>query len=139
MAFQNPPDDVVREILAHPRVIAVVGCSPDQTRDSNRIASLLIERGRDVIPVNPSVNRVFGRRSYTGLREIQGSIDVVDIFRRSEHVSALVDDAIAVGAKIVWTQLGIGDENAAERAQRAGLTVVMNRCPAIEYARLFPS
>jgi len=139
MAFEHPPDDVIREVLAHPRRIAVVGCSPDSRRDSYRVARLLIERGHDVVPVNPHAEEILGRRCYPSLRDVPGSVEMVDVFRRSEHVAQIVDQAIEKGAKIVWTQLGVGDDQAGERARHAGLTVVMDRCPAIEYRRLFPS
>ncbi len=137
MGFRNPPDETIREILATPKRIAVVGCSPDPGRDSHRIASLLADRGHEVVPVNPEVAEVLGRKCYASLRDVPGRIDMVDVFRRSEHVASIVDDAIAAGARIVWTQLGVGDEVAAAKAAAAGLTVVMDRCPAIEYRRLF--
>ena len=135
--FRNPADAVIREILASPRRIAVVGCSPDAQRDSHRIARLLIEKGHTVIPVNPSAHEILGQRCYASLREVPGPVDVVDIFRRADAAGAVVDDAIAIGARIVWMQLDVIDEAAAARAQAAGLTVVMDRCPAIEYRRLF--
>jgi predicted CoA-binding protein len=135
--FQNPSDDVIAEILAKPRRIAVVGCSPDPARDSQRIARLLIEKGHAVVPVNPRAESVLGLRCYPTLKEVPGTVDMVDIFRRSSEVGPIVDDAIAIGARIIWMQLGVVDERAAERAGLAGLTVVMDRCPAIEYRRLF--
>lgn len=136
MAFANPSDEVIRGILTTPRRIAVVGCSPDPHRDSNRIARLLIDKGHDVVPVNPQVDRVLERTCYPDLRAIPGGIEMVDIFRRSEFVAPVVDEAIAVGARIVWMQLDVIDEAAAAKAQAAGITVVMDRCPAIEYRRL---
>lgn len=135
--FQNPPDSVIREILAHPRRIAVVGCSPHPGRDSHRIAQLLIDKGHAVVPVNPNAAEILGQRCYASLRDIPGPIDMVDIFRRSDQVGPVVDDAVAIGASIVWMQLGVIDPAAAARAQTAGLTVVMDRCPAIEYRELF--
>jgi predicted CoA-binding protein len=137
MSFTNPPDATIREILAHRRTIAVVGCSPDPARDSHEIAGLLIERGHDVIPVNPAATEILGRRCYASLHEVGRPIEMVDIFRRSDQAGVVVDEAIAIGARIVWLQLDVIDEAAALRAQRAGLTVVMDRCPAIEYRRLF--
>ena len=134
--FYNPPDSVIREILSQPRRIAVVGCSPDPSRDSHRIAQLLIDKGHTVVPVNPRATQILGRQCYPTLRMIPDSIDMVDIFRRADQVGAIVDEAIAVGARIVWMQLGVVDEAAAARAQAAGLTVVMDRCPAIEYRRV---
>jgi len=137
MAFRNPSDDMIRDILAQTRRIAVVGCSPNPTRDSHRIARWLIDKGHDVVPVNPRAQDVLDRFCYPSLRDVPGPIEMVDVFRRSEHVAEIVEQAIEKGAKIFWTQLGIGDERAAARAQAAGITVVMDRCPAIEYGRLF--
>jgi predicted CoA-binding protein len=117
--------------------VAVVGCSPNPERDSHRIAKLLQARGHRVIPVNPGQRSILGETCYASLRDIPEPVDMVDIFRRSEEVAPIVDDAIAVGARIVWMQLGVIDEQAAAKAQTAGLTVVMDRCPAIEYRRLF--
>jgi uncharacterized protein len=137
MVFQNPSDESIRELLATPRTIAVVGCSPNPARDSHRIATLLQAKGHRVIPVNPGHQEILSEQCYGSLKEIPERIDMVDIFRRSEHVGPIVDEAIGVGAKIVWMQLGVIDENAAAKAQEAGLMVVMDRCPAIEYRRLF--
>jgi predicted CoA-binding protein len=137
MAFQNPSDATIKAVLATPQTVAVVGCSPNPERDSHRIAKLLQARGHRVIPVNPGHQAVLGETCYANLRDIPEEVDMVDIFRRSEHVAPIVDEAIAAGAKIVWMQLGVIDEQAAAKAQHAGLTVVMDRCPAIEYRRLF--
>jgi uncharacterized protein len=137
MAFQNPPDHVIRAVLATPRTVAVVGCSPNPERDSHRIAKLLQARGHRVIPVNPGERSILGETCYANLRDIPEHVDMVDIFRRSDQVAPIVDEAIEVGAKVVWMQLGVIDERAAVAAQEAGLTVVMDRCPAIEYRRLF--
>lgn len=137
MAFQNPSDETIKAVLAVPQTVAVVGCSPDPERDSHRIAKLLKARGHRVIPVNPGHQAILGETCYASLRDIPEQVDMVDIFRRSEHVASIVDEAIEAGAKIVWMQLGVIDERAAAKAQGAGLTVVMDRCPAIEYRRLF--
>lgn len=137
MSFQNPADETIRAILSTPQTIAVVGCSPHPERDSHRIARLLQRRGHRVIPVNPGHQEILGEKCYGSLREIPHRIDMVDIFRRSEFVAPIVDEAIAIGAKVVWMQLGVIDAAAAAKAQQAGLTVVMDRCPAIEYRRLF--
>ena len=135
--FLNPPDTVIHDILSQPRRIAVIGCSPDPTRDSHHVAQLLIEKGHTVFPVNPSAATIFGRRCYATLLDVPGPVGMVDIFRRGEAVGPIVDEAIVVGARIVWMQLGVINAEAAARARRAGLTVVMDRCPAIEYRRLF--
>jgi uncharacterized protein len=128
-------DDDIRHVLAEYRTWAVVGCSPSPLRDSHRVASLLKARGYRVIPVNPECDEVLGERSRPVLQAGEG-IEVVDLFRRSSAVSGHVDEAIAIGAKAVWMQLGVIDHDAAERARAAGLRVVMDRCPAIELRRL---
>ncbi len=135
--FRNPPDTVIRAILGSPKTIAVVGCSPDPMRDSHRIAALLQRRGHRVIPVNPAADVILGERSRRSLAAVAEPVDVVDVFRRPDAVPEIVDEAIAVGASVLWLQLGVVHVPAALRAQHAGLTVVMDRCPAIEYARLF--
>ncbi len=136
-AFENPPDRVIRSILSHPLRVAVVGCSPNPDRDSHRIALLLRQKGHTVIPVNPAAAEMLGAKCYPSLVEVPSPIDMVDIFRRSTEVAAIVEDAIRIKARIVWMQLGVIDEVAAGQARDAGLTVVMDRCPAIEYQRLF--
>jgi predicted CoA-binding protein len=135
--FENPSDVTIREILATPRTIAVVGCSPDPDRDSYRIAALLKARGHKVIPVNPSCQEILGERCFANVRDIPESVEMVDVFRQPQFVDQIADEAIAVGAKILWLQLEVINEPAARKAQDAGLTVVMDRCPAIEYRRLF--
>ena len=129
-------DDDIRHVLTQYKTWAVVGCSPSPFRDSHRIAALLQSRGYKVIPVNPAgCPELLGEPCYAELPADQG-IEVVDLFRRSSAVSAHVDEAIAIGAKAVWMQLGVIDESAAARARQAGLRVVVNRCPAIEIPRL---
>src|SRR5262245_39170366 len=128
--------DVPREVLASTGTWAVVGLSADPRRDSYRIASLLRARGYRVVPVNPHLTEWRGERSYPDLASIPFPIDVVDLFRRSEQVAPHVDEAIAIGAKVIWMQLGVHDASAAARARAAGLTVVEDRCPAIEFRRI---
>ncbi|HET9482262.1 MAG TPA: CoA-binding protein [Candidatus Polarisedimenticolia bacterium] len=123
------------EILDHYKVWAVVGLSDRPERPSHSVASALKRRGYRVVPVNPNLTRVLEETCYPDLRAIPFPIDVVDIFRRSELVGPIVDDAIAIGAKVVWMQLGVIDDAAAARARAAGLLVVMDRCPAIELGR----
>ena len=130
--------DDVRALLTETRTWAVVGCSPDPRRDSHRIAALLKREGFRVIPVNPHVGEVLGERCYPSLRELPEPVDVVDIFRRADEAGTHVDEAIAIGARGVWMQLGVIDEAAAGRARAAGLRVVMDRCPAIELPRIRP-
>lgn len=135
--FENPPDDVIRDVLATPKTIAVVGCSANPARDSHDIARLLQQRGHRVIPVNPTESTVLGERCWPTLRDVPERIDVVDVFRRPEFVAEIARDAIAAGARVLWLQLGVIDVQAALEARRAGLTVIMDRCPKIEYRRLF--
>ena len=125
-------------MLTDTRTWAVVGCSPDPRRDSHRIARLLQSRGFRVIPVNPNADEVVGERCYASVTEIPAGegVEVVDIFRRADRAGSHVDEAIAIGARAVWMQLGVIDDAAAERALDSGLLVVMNRCPAIELPRL---
>jgi predicted CoA-binding protein len=132
------PDEAIRELLSTPRTWAVVGCSPRADRDSHRVAALLQSRGNRIVPVNPVALEILGERCYPTLADAREEveIDVVDVFRRSEEAGVHVDDAVAIGASAVWLQLGVIDEAAAARARAAGLTVVMDRCPAIEYRRL---
>lgn len=142
MEFQNPADSVIRDILSKPATVAVVGCSDSPARDSLRIAKLLKAHGFRVIPVNPTLKpdalkAELGEQCYPDLASIPGPVEMVDVFRRSEFVPEVVDDAIAKGARILWCQLGVIHLDAARRAQQAGMTVVMDRCPAIEYSRLF--
>jgi uncharacterized protein len=132
-------DDDVRSLLTETRTWAVVGCSPDPSRDSHQIAALLKREGFRVFPINPNVDgELLGERCYASLRELPEPVDVVDIFRRADQAGEHVDEAIAIGARGVCMQLGVIDEDAAERARAAGLRVVMDRCPAIELPRVRP-
>jgi predicted CoA-binding protein len=116
--------------------IAVVGLSNNPARPSYRVAEYLISAGYDVVPVNPGLREVLGRVCYPNLQAIEGQVDMVDVFRRSEEVAQITDDAIAIGAKSLWLQLGVIDEDSADRAAAAGLAVVMDRCIKIDHAAL---
>jgi len=137
MTLHSTPD-TIRDLLTGTHTWAVVGCSPDPTRDSHRIAALLQSKGFRVVPVNPTAEEILGERCYPSIEAIPEDIpiDVVDVFRRSDQAGEHVDEAIAAGARGVWLQLGVIDEDAARRAVDAGLEVVMDRCPAIELPRL---
>ena len=124
-------------ILQTYKRIAMVGLSANPFRPSHYAALYLIAEGYDVTPVNPREKEILGRKSYASLREVPGPVEVVDIFREPAAVPELVEDAIAIGAKVVWMQLGVIHEAAAERARAAGLEVVMDRCMKIEHARFF--
>jgi predicted CoA-binding protein len=142
MSFTNPADSEIRTILSKPTTVAVVGCSDDPDRDSLKIAMLLKNKGFHVIPVNPqlrpeALRAELGERCYPDLDSIPGQVEIVDVFRRPEYLPEITEQAVRKGARILWGQLGVVDLDAAERAKKAGMTVVMDRCPAIEYRRLF--
>jgi len=132
-------DDIpgLRRILATSKVIAIVGLSADWFRPSNFAAKYLIEHGYTVIPVNPRYDVVLGQRCYKSLRDIPAKVDIVDCFRKTEDIMPIAEDAIAIGAKVLWQQLGVRNVEAAERAEAAGLEAVMDRCVKIEHGRLF--
>jgi len=127
---------VEEEILNSSRVVAVVGLSPNPDRPSYRVASYLKEQGYRIIPVNPTAKEILDEVSYPGLTSIPDTVDVVDIFRRSEEVPAIVEDAIKIGSKAVWMQEGVVNEEAAARARKAGLLVVMDKCMFKEHQKL---
>ena len=131
-------DADIADLLTHARTIAMVGASDRPDRASYGVMRFLQEQGYRVIPVNPRITgeHVHGEYIWRELAQIGEPIDIVDIFRKSDEVGPIVDDAIAIGAKAVWMQLGVENADAAARAEAAGLKVVMNRCPKIEYARL---
>lgn len=128
----------IRELLSQPRRIAVIGASPNPSRDSNHVLAFLVAQGHDVIAVNPghAGGTIHGAPVVATLANVEPPAELVDIFRNSEDAGSAVDEAIVHGAKAVWMQLGVINEAAAKRADAAGLTVVMNRCPAIEIPRL---
>jgi predicted CoA-binding protein len=138
LEHESYPDDYLRDILEGVHTIAVVGASPRRERPSHGVMAYLQRRGYRAIPVNPNAagGTINGERVYASLAEVPESIDMVDVFRRTEAAGVVVDQAIAIGAKVVWMQLGVRDDAAASRAEMAGLKVVMNRCPAIEIPRL---
>ena len=137
LPLSNADEREIDEILASARTIAVVGLSDKPDRESHMVARYLQANGYRVIPVNPAVAEVLGERSYPDLVSIppEIAIDVVDIFRKPEFIPAIVDAAIARGARVVWMQLGLADNAAAQRARAEGLAVVMDRCMKIEHAR----
>lgn len=128
MAFSNPPNEKIREILKESRTIAVVGLSDKEDRDSNQVARFLQSRGYRVIPVNPGKKEILGEVSYPDLKAIPEKIDIVDVFRRSDAVPDIAKAAIEVGAKVLWLQLGVKHDEAAEEAEKAGLAVLQDIC-----------
>jgi predicted CoA-binding protein len=129
--------NTLRRILTNYKRVAIVGLSADWSRPSNFAAKYLLDHGFEVTPVNPKYDEILGQKCYPDLTAIPTPVDIVDLFQRPERVPPFVDAAIDIGAKVIWMQLGIVHEEAAEKARAAGLEVVMNRCIKIEYARLF--
>ena len=132
-------DDIagLRRILAESRTLAVVGLSAQWHRPSYFAAKYMRDHGYRIIPVNPRYTEVLGETCYPSLKAVPEPVDVVDCFRKSEEIPAIADDAIAIGAKVLWQQLGVKNEAAAAKARAAGLETVMDRCVKIEHGRLF--
>jgi len=125
----NPAlDEEIKGILRKYKKIAIVGLSPKEARDSNRVARYLIDNGYEIVPVNPGQEKILGKRCYKTLKDIPFQVDVVDLFLNSARVPPIVDQAIEIGAKVIWMQLGVVHNEAAEKARKAGIQVIMNRC-----------
>ncbi len=135
----KPADDIssLRRILKESRVLAIVGLSASWHRPSYFAAKYMLEHGYRVIPVNPQYKEVLGQKCYASLREIPEKVHLVDVFRKSADVMPVAEDAIAIGARVLWQQLGVKNEAAAAKAAAAGLESVMDRCVKIEHGRLF--
>ena len=131
-------DQSIDDILNTVKTIAVVGASPNSDRVSHQIMVMLMERGYDVIPINPrpGLEEIAGVKVFPDLASVDRPVDMVDVFRKPEHLMAVAIDAIAIKAKVLWGQLGVVDEEAARLARDAGLKVVMDRCPKIEFDRI---
>jgi predicted CoA-binding protein len=127
---QNPPDDRIKEILLNRKNVAVVGLSSDSTRPSYGVAKYLQGKGFKIIPVNPNETEILGEKAYPDLVAIPEEVDIVDVFRRPEHVPDIVDQAIKIKAKVLWMQEGVINHPAALKASQNGITVVMDRCMA---------
>ncbi|HYM18921.1 MAG TPA: CoA-binding protein [Micropepsaceae bacterium] len=142
MTYPNYPDPLIARILRSVKTIAMVGASANEVRPSYFAMKYLSDKGFKIIPVNPGQagKTILGQKVYASLTEVPPPVDMVDIFRNSEAAGPITDEAIAnkdrLGLKILWMQLGVINEEAAKRAEAAGLTVIMNRCPKIEYGRL---
>ncbi|HET7670851.1 MAG TPA: CoA-binding protein [Burkholderiales bacterium] len=129
--------NTLRRILRESKTIAVVGLSADWFRPSYFAAKYMQEHGYRIIPVNPKYPEILGEKCYRSLRDIPERVDIVDVFRKAQDVPPIAEDAIAIGAKVLWQQLGVRNEAAADRARAAGLEAVMDRCVKIEHGRLF--
>lgn len=139
MPFSNPNPEEIRALLKQVKTIAVVGLSPRPDRPSHTVARALQRFGYRIVPVRPAVDAVLGEKAYARLADIPFPVDLVDVFRAPEHVPAIVEAAIAIGAKAIWLQEGVVHAEAAARAQAAGLTVVMDRCIYKDYIALMPA
>jgi len=132
----GPMEREVADILRKFKTVAVVGISDKEERDSHKVARYLKNHGYRIIPVNPKLTEVLGETCYPDLRSVPDHIDVVDVFRSIDAIPSIVEEAGAVGADVVWMQIGLQHEEAAEKARKAGLAVVMNRCMKIEHSQL---
>ncbi len=139
MSHDTYTDEFLKETLNRVRTIAVVGASANWNRPSFFVMKYLQAKGFRIIPVNPKEagSTILGERVYASLAEIPHPVDMVEIFRSSEEAGPITDEAARLGAKVVWMQIGVRNDAAAKRAEDAGLTVIMNRCPKIEYSRLY--
>ena len=135
----NYSEIYIKEILREVKTIAVVGASADQDRDSYKVMQALIQHGYQIFPINPNEegNHILGQPCSADLSSVSGKIDMVDVFRAADAVMGVTREAITIEAKVLWTQLGIVNQEAAELAEQAGLKVIMNRCPKIELAKLY--
>lgn len=132
--------DLIRDILKNTRRIAMVGASPNPARPSNGVLRFLLDKGYDVVPINPghAGKQIHGQTVVASLADVEGHVDMVDVFRAADQLSSTVDEVLAMPnrPKVIWGQLTVRDDDAARKAEDAGITVIMNRCPAIEYPRV---
>jgi uncharacterized protein len=136
MAHENPSDEALRQLLTETATIAVVGASSNPSSPSHGIMRKLLRSGYRVFPVNPNEQEVLGQKAYARLADVPEKIDLVNVFRRPEYTPAIADEAVAIGARALWLQSGIAHEDAAARAERGGLTVVMDACIAVMHSIL---
>ncbi|WP_042160010.1 MULTISPECIES: CoA-binding protein [Bacillota] len=138
MAFENPSRDRIKELLQDSNVIAVVGLSEKPDRVSYMVSEAMQAKGYRIIPVNPNAETILGEKSYPSLRDIPEKVDVVNVFRRPEHTPPVAEEAVAIGAKTLWLQLGIANDEAAHIAAEGGMNVIMDRCIKVEDSILLP-
>lgn len=140
MSHDHYEPALIRDILTKTRRIAMVGASPNASRPSNGVLRFLVGKGYDVVPINPghAGGAIHGQTVVASLADIDEPVDMVDVFRAADQLPAVVDEVLAMRhrPKVIWTQLGVRDDEAARRAEEAGITVIMDRCPAIEYPRV---
>ncbi|ALS27423.1 CoA-binding protein [Paenibacillus sp. 32O-W] len=138
MAFENPSREQIRNILLESSVIAVVGLSDKPERTSYAVSEAMQRKGYRIVPVNPNATEILGEKSYPTLKDIPFPVDIVNVFRRSEFTPPVAEEAVAIGAKTLWLQLGIYNEEAANIASAGGLNVIMDRCIKVEDSILLP-
>lgn len=136
MAFKNPSDNEIREILETKKRIAVVGLSDNPMKTSYMVSSVMQNAGYEIIPVNPTVDEVLGVKAVKTLQDIDGHVDIVNVFRRSEYLPEVAKDTVSIGADVFWAQLGLANEEAYEYLKENQTTTIMDKCIKVEYARL---
>jgi len=134
--MENPPRDEIKKILEQSKRIAIVGLSNNPSRTSYQIAEALLHAGYEIIPVNPTIDEVFGIKAVSDVTEIEGPIDIVNVFRRNKYLAEVAKSTAQTNAKVFWTQLGLSDEDAYTIAKESGKTVIMDRCIKVEHAVL---
>jgi len=132
----NPPSGEIKTILNKSKIIAIVGLSPKEERDSNKVAVYLLAQGYQIVPVNPGQKNILGQTCFKTLKDIPFSVDIVDLFVNSKRVPAIVAQAIEIGAKVIWMQLGVIHHEAAGKARDADITVIINKCIKIEHRNI---
>jgi len=138
MTFVNPSREEIKDILQNSDTIAVVGLSDNPERVSYMVSEAMQAKGYRIIPVNPNADQILGEKCYASLQDIPERVDIVNVFRRSEHTPPVAEDAVKIGARTLWLQLGIANEEAAAAAQAGGLNVIMDRCIKVEDSILLP-
>lgn len=138
MVFENPVREKIKGILEKSMTVAVVGLSDKPDRVSYMVSEAMQAKGYTIIPVNPNADMILGQKSYASLKDIPVPVDIVNVFRRSEHTPPVAEEAVAIGAKTLWLQLGISNEEAAAIAAAGGLEVIMDRCIKVEDSILLP-
>ncbi|MWC26767.1 CoA-binding protein [Paenibacillus sp. MMS18-CY102] len=138
MAYSHPSRDEIRSILEQSNTIAVVGLSDKPDRTSYMVSEAMQAKGYRIIPVNPNAESILGEKCYPSLADIPEPVDIVNVFRRSEHTPPVAEEAVAIKAKVLWLQLGIANEEAASIAEAGGVTVIMDRCIKVEDSILLP-
>lgn len=132
----NPPSNEIKKILKTCKKIAIVGISPKEERDSNKVAKYLMEKGYEIVPVNPGQKKILGRRCFKAFKDIPFQVDLVDLFLNPSRIPTVVDQIIEKGVNVIWMQLGVVHNESAEKARKAGIQVVMNKCIKIEHMNM---